>query len=224
MTGLLAFTLPGFSFLPLPLVVFCAELCVVTICTVRIIFISRGMKLPAALLGFVEVTTWLFAIGQVMQNLKDPGCFLGFAGGFALGNYLGVLIERRLALGMVVVRTITHRDAADLIRGLRAAQFGVTSLEGQGARGPVKVVLTLVPRRELEVLLAIIRRFDSEAFYSVDEIQEAGPGIFPRRERVRGAVPAVIRSLRLPVLSWSDRSTSPKRQRGKGQPLAGASG
>src|SRR5262249_51735571 len=137
-----------FSFLPI--LVFVAELSVVTISTLRIIFLSRGMKFLAPLLGFFEVTIWLFAIGQVMNNLSSPGCFLGFAGGFTLGNYLGVLIEKRLALGTVIVHTVTHRDAAQLVDGLRGARYGVTIIDAAGARGPVKVVLTVVKRRELE--------------------------------------------------------------------------
>jgi uncharacterized protein YebE (UPF0316 family) len=181
---------PGFS--GLPILVFFAELCVVTLSTLRIIFLSRGSRFLPPVLGFFEITIWLFAIGKVMQNLGDPGCFLGFAAGFTLGNYLGVLIEKWLALGHVLVRIITHRDATDLIGSLRTAEFGVTSLAGDGARGPVKMVFTVVRRSELEAVLAIIRRFDPNAFYSVDEIQEAGPGIFPERKRLRGVIPSVL--------------------------------
>ena len=83
--SLLAATLtPNFSLLPL--LVFFAELCVVTLSTLRIIFISRGKRMLAPVVGFFEVTIWLFAIGQVMQNLNDPGCFLGFAGALATRN------------------------------------------------------------------------------------------------------------------------------------------
>src|SRR5271169_6738861 len=104
---------PGFPVLPV--LVFFAELCVVTLSTLRIIFISRGKKVLAPLVGFFEITIWLFAIGQVMHNLNDPFCFLGFAGGFTLGNYLGMLAEKWLALGTVVVRTITRKDATGLV-------------------------------------------------------------------------------------------------------------
>jgi uncharacterized protein YebE (UPF0316 family) len=183
------------SLLPLPYLpalVFVAELCVVTLSTLRIIFIARGKKLLAPAVGFFEVAIWLFAIGQVMQNLSDPGCFLGFAGGFTLGNYLGMLTERWLALGTVSVRTVTHRDATGLIRELQAARFGVTSLDAEGARGPVKVVLTVVPRRELDAVLLRIRAFDPQAFFSVDDVQQAGPGIFPERKRLRGLLPSVL--------------------------------
>ena len=100
--------LSHFRTLPiLPLLIFFAELIVVTISTVRIIFVSRGRKYLAPVLGFFEITIWLFAIGQIMQNLSDLGCFVAFAGGFTVGNFLGVLIEQRLAIGHAVVRLVT---------------------------------------------------------------------------------------------------------------------
>ena len=183
--------------LPLPLLVFGAELCVVTLATIRTIFVSRGRKVPASVLGFFEVSIWLFAIGQVMQNLNDVGCHVAFAAGFTLGNFLGVVIERRLALGTLVVRTITRKDATDLVRGLRAAEYGVTTLNAEGATGPVKMVFTVIPRKELGNALAIIRGFDPRAFYSVDEIQSAESGIFPAgKGRLRGVVPSPLQSLR----------------------------
>jgi uncharacterized protein YebE (UPF0316 family) len=174
------------------LLVFFAELLVVTLSTLRIIFIARGKRVLAPLVGFFEVTIWLFAIGQVMQNGYDPGCFLGFAGGFTLGNYLGMLIEKKLGLGNVVVRTITSKDAAPLIQELQEAQFGVTTMDAAGAKGPVKVVFTVVRRKELDGVLGIVRRFDPAAFYSVDELQETGPGIFPARRRLPGMIPSLF--------------------------------
>jgi uncharacterized protein YebE (UPF0316 family) len=146
----------------------------------------------APIVGFFEITIWLFAIGQVMKNLSDPGCFLGFAGGFTLGNYLGMLTEKWLALGTVVVRTITRKDATGLIQGLQAAQYGVTTLDAEGATGPVKIVFTVVRRKQLAGVLGIVRGFDPSAFYSVDEIQDAGPGIFPERKRLGGLIPSMF--------------------------------
>src|SRR5262245_32439598 len=125
------------TFAVLPILVFLAESCVVTLGTLRIIFISRGRKGLAPVVGFFEITIWLFAIGQAMRNLNDAGCFLGFAGGFTLGNFLDLQIEKWLALGNVVVRTVTHKDATGLIESLRAAHFGVTSLDAEGGKGPV---------------------------------------------------------------------------------------
>src|ERR1700722_15248699 len=102
---------------------------VVTLNTLRMIAIARNMKNVAPLLGMVEIAIWLFAIGQIMKNLSDPVCYVAFASGFTLGNYLGLWIEEKLALGHLVVRVITRRDAGPLIATLRASNHGVTHFD-----------------------------------------------------------------------------------------------
>ncbi len=165
---------------PIALLIFLAEMSVVTLSTIRIIFVTRGQKYLAPLLGACEIMIWLFAMGQIMQNLSDVSCYLAFAGGFTAGNFVGILLEQKLALGSVVVRVITARDARPLVADLRAARFGVTSVEGRGTTGPVRIVLSIIQRRELANLVALIHRFDPKAFYSVDELQSVAQGVFPK--------------------------------------------
>jgi uncharacterized protein YebE (UPF0316 family) len=174
----LAESLPGIL---LPVVVFLAEVCVVTLSTVRIIVLSRGQKGLASLLGFFEVTLWLFAIGQIMQNLNDPGCFIGFAAGFTLGNYLGVLIEKWLGLGYAAIRVFTNHDPEPLMAELRSARHGVTRIDGTGTTGPVRIVLTVIKRSQITAVAAMIRRFDPNTFYAIEPVQTASAGTFPTR-------------------------------------------
>jgi uncharacterized protein YebE (UPF0316 family) len=166
------------------LFIFVAEVCVVTISTMRTIFVARGMKVLAPLLGFFEVSIWLFAIGEVMKNLSDLSCSAAFAGGFTLGNYLGICLEEKLAMGSVVVRVITRKGPGDLAENLRAAGYGVTCMAGQGSTGPVHILLSIVPRRELERVLGLARQFDPNVFYSVDDLQSAARGVVPAPRRV----------------------------------------
>src|SRR5262245_26663180 len=160
----------------LPLLIFLAEMAVVTLGTIRVIFIARGNKLLAPLLGFFEIVIWLFAIGQIMKHLNDVSCYVAFAAGFTLGNFLGIFIERKLAIGNLMVRIITPKNAHELIDALRSANYGLTSLDGQGAAGPVKMIFTVIQRRQLDQVVALIKRFDPKTFYSVDEIQSAEAG------------------------------------------------
>ncbi|HXG10865.1 MAG TPA: DUF2179 domain-containing protein [Gemmataceae bacterium] len=191
---LFGFTMPLLPGLPLPVLIFLAEMCVVTLGTIRIIFVARGMKGLASGLGFFEVSTWLFAIGQIMQNLTDLSCYAAFAGGFTVGNFCGILIEKRLAIGTQVVRIITKKDAAGLIEGLRSAGYGVTSLEGRGATGPVQIVFTVIKRKQLADVVAIIKRFDPRAFYSIDDVQAAAAGVFPAASKgTREVIPGILR-------------------------------
>ena len=179
----------------LAILVFFAELCVVTISTVRIIFISRSMKELAAVLGFFEITIWLFAIGQIMQHLNDLGCYLGFAGGFTLGNFLGVMIEKRLGLGALTIRTVTRRDVTDLVYRLRVAGYGVTSHSAEGASGPVKVVFSVIRRNQLDNVLRIIQRCAPDAFCAVDQVQSVSPSVLPLQP-----ARTITRRLRIPRL------------------------
>jgi uncharacterized protein YebE (UPF0316 family) len=190
----------------LPILVFLAETCVCTICTVRTIFIARGQKGLASLLGFFEVSTWLFAITKVMQNLNRVDCFLAFVIGFTLGNFLGVLLEKKLALGRVVVHLTTRRRAGGLVEELRAAGYGVTTQEARGATGPVQIVFTVIPRRELDALVALLQEFDPDAFYSVHDLQSGAGGITPPSGRWgNGPVPASVRQMFRAVLPASKR-------------------
>jgi uncharacterized protein YebE (UPF0316 family) len=173
----------------MPLFIFVAETCVVTISTLRTIFVARGMKYLAPLLGFFEVSIWLFAIGQVMKNLADLSCSAAFAGGFTLGNFLGILLEEKLAMGRVVVRFFVCRNAEALAAGLRSAGYGVTAVDGQGSRGPVRILLTVVARKQLETVLALAREFDPKIFWSVDELQAAAEGVAPARRALWRLLP-----------------------------------
>lgn len=172
----------------LPLLICLAETAVVTLDTVRTIFIARGMKVLAAALGLLEVTVWLFAISQVMQNLGNPACFIGYAVGFTVGTYLGIRIEERLALGTQVVRVLTRRDAAELVISLRTAGHGVTSVQGQGATGGVHVLFTIVVRKRLPQVVEMIERFDPATFYVIEDVRTARGGF--RRLAARPAAAA----------------------------------
>jgi uncharacterized protein YebE (UPF0316 family) len=165
----------------LPVVIFLAEAVVVTTSTIRVIFIARGKRGLAAILGFIEISIWLFAISHVMRNLDNPWCMLAFAAGFTLGNYLGVTLERRMALGKTGLRLFSRHNATPLITALRARGFGVTSWQAAGLEGSVEVIQTVIPRRDQQLAEALIHRHDPGMFYIVEEIYGTESGVFPSK-------------------------------------------
>jgi len=175
-----------FGWVVLPALIFFARIADVSLGTVRVIFVSRGMKYLAPVVGFFEVLIWVVAIGQIMRNLSNPVCYLAYAGGFAAGNYVGIWIAEKLSLGVVMVRVIAKEDVRELVQRLREQEYGVTSVDAEGGRGPVKIVFTIVPRREVQSVVGLIHRFDPGAFVSVEEIGFVERGIFPLRRGWRG--------------------------------------
>ena len=170
-----------FSFVILPIMIFCARICDVTMGTIRVIFISKGIRYLAPIIGFFEVIIWLLAIGQVMNNLTNVVSYIAYGAGFASGTYIGMVIEEKISLGLTSVRIITREDPADLMNYLRTHDYGVTSIDGEGATGKVKMVFTIIKRQDLPHVISIIKQFNPTAFYSVEEVKSVAEGVFPER-------------------------------------------
>jgi uncharacterized protein YebE (UPF0316 family) len=171
----------AFTFVLLPALIFIARICDVTLGTIRIIFVSRGQKILAPLVGFVEILIWLTAIGKIMQNLGNVYCYLAYAAGFAAGNFVGIYIEEKLAMGVFLIRIITKKQASQLIAGLNSEGYGATSIAAEGSTGQVAVVYSVIKRGDVDRVVEIIKRFNPKAFYSIEDVRFVSRGVFPLR-------------------------------------------
>lgn len=165
----------------LPVIIFLARIADVTLGTIRIIMVSRGKRNIAPFLGFCEVFIWIVAISQIMQSVRSFPAFLGYAAGFAAGNFVGMLVEEKLALGTVIIRVILQKGGDELAESLHAAGFGVTSVDGAGANGAVKLVYTIVKRKDLRQATDIIHQICPKAFLTIEEVRSTEEGVFPNR-------------------------------------------
>lgn len=168
-----------FSLVILPLLICCSRIIDVSLGTLRIIFVSKGFRVLAPVMGFFEVLIWIVVISQVMQNLTNVVNYVAYALGFALGSYAGMTIEKRLSLGMVVIRVITAKDARELITFMRKEGYGVTVLHAEGSSGRVNVVFTVIKRTDVTTVIGHIKQFNPKAFYTVEDIQSVTEGVFP---------------------------------------------
>jgi uncharacterized protein YebE (UPF0316 family) len=168
-----------FAYVILPFMIFCARICDVTMGTIRVIFISKGIRCLAPVIGFFEVIIWLLAIGQVMNNLTNVVSYVAYGAGFATGTYIGMYIEERISIGLASVRIITKEDPKELVQYLRSHKYGVTSIDGEGGTGKVKMVFTIIKRQDLGHVVGIIQQFHPNAFYSVEEVKSVAEGVFP---------------------------------------------
>jgi len=168
-----------FKFVILPALIFMARICDVTLDTLRIIYVSRGMKFAAPMIGFFEVLIWLMAISQIFQNLSNPVCYVAYAGGFAMGNFIGIILEEKMAIGTVVIRIITQKEALPLIEVLKTNRYGVTHVDAQGVMGPVKIIFTIVKRKDIDRVLEIVRTCNPMAFFTIEDVRSVRKGVFP---------------------------------------------
>ncbi|MBN2103999.1 DUF2179 domain-containing protein [bacterium] len=190
-----------FTWVVLPILIFLARVIDVTLGTIRIVFISRGSRYLAPVLGFFEVFIWLLAIRQVLANLSNIFCYIGYAAGFAMGNYIGIILDEKLAVGRLVLRIITQKDADQLLDSLRRKGFGVTQVPAEGSRGKVILVYTVINRRDLERAIRSIDKYNPNAFYTIENVRMVREGVFPQQKSVVKQffpkAPKIYRRLRL---------------------------
>ena len=167
-----------FSYIVLPLLIFLARVIDVSLGTLRIIFISKGQRMIAPFLGFFEVLIWILAISQIMNNLDNWTCFLGYAAGFATGNYIGMKIEERLAIGVLVIRLMYEKSTNELMKVLNQNGFGATQLEAMGHYSAVNVVWIIIERKKLKILEAIISEHTPNAVYTIEDVKHVKRGVY----------------------------------------------
>ncbi len=176
-----------FTWVILPLLIFFARIMDQSIGTMRLIFISKGLKYVAPFLGFFEVIIWLLAVGQIMQHLDNWLCYVAYGAGFAMGNFIGITLEKRLSLGTVIIRVILSQESPGLIDSLKAQNFGLTLVDGEGAKGPVKLIFSIIRRKEIQGFVDTLQQYHPNAFYTIEEVKTSNEGVF-RRLKPRSAM------------------------------------
>lgn len=149
--------------------IFFAKIIEVSLMTIRTVLITRGEKFYGSLIGFVEVSIWLYVIGKVLVNIdKDPIKMVVYALGFTCGNYIGCILEEKLALGIVTINLISsEEDGKKLAELLREQQVGVTVVEAEGLKEDKKMLIAHVKRKRKNEILRIIENSDIKAVISI---------------------------------------------------------
>ncbi len=187
----------------------------VSMSIMRMILAVRGHRALAAFIGFFEVLIWLVAVGKALEHLNSIVHVIGYAGGFAVGNYVGVWLEGRFALGVNVVRAVIRRPkgedkaphAVRAARLLRSEGFAVTEIEGRGLRSYVDILNVVTARRSVPHVIRIIREQDPATFLSVEEVRSVQGGYLRPGGR------------KLPFLTAQFLPMSKKKKPGRPAPL-----
>ena len=155
-------------------IIFFAKIIEVSISTVRIVFINKGEKIKGALLGFIEIMIWLIVVSSVLNNItEDPIKVFIYAIAFSLGNFFGVTIESKIAVGLSSIQVVVDQKEGEVLADiLREQGFGVTILEGKGKDDSVKNLLFIqLKRKKIPVATKLIKEHNPEAYITVNEIK-----------------------------------------------------
>lgn len=153
------------------ILVFLARVFDVTMGTLRTISIVQGRTTAAFFMGLFEITMWLAVMTTVIgQVAAKPILGVFYALGFSTGNVVGILVERRLALGHLAVRVISANNGPRIAGRLREFGLGVTTFPGEGKFGPVTLLYIVCERKSLRGVINAIHEIEPEAFYTTEVV------------------------------------------------------
>ncbi len=160
-----------FGLIILPLLIFFARVIDVSLGTIRVIFISKGYKYYAPIIGFFEILVWLFAISQIMQHLNNIFFAVTYAAGFAAGTFVGVILEEKISLGTVLIQVITKENYTEIMNALQEKNFKPTAFDAEGTKGKVKMIFVITERHNTKKAVNTIKSMNPHAFYSIEDIK-----------------------------------------------------
>lgn len=172
-----------FAYIILPLLIFCARIIDQSLGIVRIILATKGLTLPAFIFGFFESFVWLLAIRQIMVQMDNILYYFFFAAGFASGNVLGIIIEKRLSIGFVIVRVVFQKDSADSIKILKAKGYRLTIVDALGMDQPVKMIFSTIRRNQIKDFIETLTINNPNAFFTIEDVRQVKEGYLSRKSK-----------------------------------------
>jgi uncharacterized protein YebE (UPF0316 family) len=161
-------------------IIFVARICDVAIGTIRTIVTVQGRTAIAFTLAIFEISIWVTVVSAVINQIKDqPLLVVFYAFGYATGNVVGIMVERKLAFGTMILRIITRNAGSEIATCLRQKGQPVTIFQGQGMRGPVNELYIACRRRELKWILPEVQRIDPKLFYVIEQARDMSKVLKP---------------------------------------------
>ena len=163
------------------LFIFTARVMDMSLDVVRLLMLMRGKKVIASIVGFVEVSIFIVALGQALSGgLDDPGKIFAYAGGFATGNFIGSLVEEWLAVGHLSMQVFPSPENVEMLcQRFREAGFGVTTVSGCGRSGERTILFVHLKRKDLKRATEILDQVQPGTFFNISDSRAVRGGIFP---------------------------------------------
>lgn len=142
----------------------------------RTLAVFNGRRKLAWILGFTQSLFFVTAVSGVLAALNNPLNLISYAGGYAMGAFIGISLEGQRPAGHSILRIISPTRGAQIVDRMRAAGHGVTEFPGTGKDGTVSVILCAVPRRKISGSVEAISQVDPAAFVTVEHIRPLSGG------------------------------------------------
>lgn len=145
----------------------------VSMATLRIVLITKDERLKGAVIGFFEVVLWVILVSTVLNSItEDPFKVVVYALGFAIGNYVGSLLENLLAIGTTNIEAIVKKEhGKELSKLLRDTGLAVTCVDAYGMQSPREILYLHVKRKQVKQTIKLIKSYQHNVVITINDIK-----------------------------------------------------
>lgn len=161
------------------LLIFFARIVSVSCSTIRILFLVRGKRVLASVIGFFEMLVYTAALSHIMGGGREMTVvqMIVYCAGFSAGTFIGSLLEERILNAFVLLEIIMDdsSETANIVESIRSDGYGATLLHGRGKDG-VKTILKIICRRS--DIPVITTHIDDKGFICITDVKGCTGGYF----------------------------------------------
>ena len=122
--------------------IFIARIVDVSLATFVTLLTVKGKKLAATILGFIDAIIWFLVVREALTtDLKSLWIAFSYAGGYALGTYIGGTLSNILIKGKRSVQVVLNDTTDKEINKIRDKGFAVSQIECTGKDNVKKLML-----------------------------------------------------------------------------------
>lgn len=149
------------------------------ISTIRLVFIGRGFKIPAATIAFFEALIFAVVIAKVVSDLNNITNLLAYCLGASVGSYVGMWLEARFVVSYSTVTIIASEKGREIAEALRNNNYGATLSKGEGRDGEVDIVRSTTVNRDVHNLVRVVHDVNPDTFIDVEAARSLYRGWIP---------------------------------------------
>lgn len=146
--------------------IFFARICDVSIGTIRTIFTIEDKKILATLFAFIEVFIWFHVARSAINGRFTPIVPFAYAGGYAAGTYIGMLINDLVNSGNKMLTVITSKEEMRFLLEKKSIKYSLVNLENSYDKLERKMYILFINKKETSKTVNTIRKYDPHAVIS----------------------------------------------------------
>lgn len=163
--------------------IFLGRLIDVSLSTMQTMYLVKGKRSLATIVGFIDVLIWFIVVKEALNtNIQSFWIALAYAGGYAVGTFVGSGISKKVIKGTVSVQVITKNEKNKVLSALKNSNYAASVVECKGLHKEDTnyMIYAQIDNRKLKDFKKTITDLDSNAFITVTENKEIINGYFSK--------------------------------------------